>query len=103
MCIEPPVPPEVPLAGGTLLPDVEVAESSDLVNRVCFFGLFLESPVEEHLSEELDELLPGEPAECGTSIHNTDCRGLSFAPSNAPSSQPAIGPESNRTGRPNPN
>ena len=51
---------------GTLLPDVEVAESSDLANRVRFFGLLLESPIEEHLPEELDELLLGEPAERGT-------------------------------------
>ncbi len=85
--------------GGTLLADVEVTESSDFANRVGFFGLLLESPVKEHLSEELDELFLGEPAERGTSIHNTDCCGLSIGHQMRPSSQPTIAPESNRSGR----
>ena len=85
---------------GTLLPDVEVAESSDLANRVRFFGLLLESPIEEHLPEELDELLLGEPAERGTSVHNTDFYGLSFGHQVLLTSAPTTVPESDRPGRP---
>ena len=46
-----------------LLADVQVAEAADLADGVPLLGLLLEASVEQHLAEEVQQLLAREPVQ----------------------------------------